>query len=143
MHFISPDPIGLAGGLNLYAYASDPVNWIDPLGLKCWSSARKDFWKNEAKVNSHKYSQRNLVRMNAGLAPKMKVEVFNYKTRMPEIRDVSLEIHHRTLPQRLKTPKVNELWNIEKASPWAHETMDTYRHTGYDLLRIIKGVNSW
>ncbi|NIF22094.1 RHS repeat-associated core domain-containing protein [Candidatus Pantoea multigeneris] len=33
MHFISPDPIGLAGGLNLYAYAPDPVNWADPLGL--------------------------------------------------------------------------------------------------------------
>nr|WP_240155499.1 RHS repeat-associated core domain-containing protein [Pantoea multigeneris] len=36
MHFISPDPIGLAGGLNLYAYAPDPVNWADPWGLsKC------------------------------------------------------------------------------------------------------------
>nr|WP_240155428.1 RHS repeat-associated core domain-containing protein [Pantoea multigeneris] len=35
MHFICPDPIGLAGGLNLYAYAPDPVNWADPLGLKC------------------------------------------------------------------------------------------------------------
>ncbi|NIF22084.1 RHS repeat-associated core domain-containing protein, partial [Candidatus Pantoea multigeneris] len=34
MHFISPDPIGLAGGLNLYAYAPDPVNWADPWGLK-------------------------------------------------------------------------------------------------------------
>uniref|UniRef100_UPI000AF7CF93 RHS repeat-associated core domain-containing protein n=1 Tax=Pantoea sp. A4 TaxID=1225184 RepID=UPI000AF7CF93 len=31
--FISPDPIGLAGGLNLYAYAPDPVNWADPWGL--------------------------------------------------------------------------------------------------------------
>ncbi|WP_370659867.1 RHS repeat-associated core domain-containing protein [Candidatus Pantoea multigeneris] len=36
MHFISPDPIGLAGGLNLYAYAPDPVNWADPWGVsKC------------------------------------------------------------------------------------------------------------
>jgi uncharacterized protein RhaS with RHS repeats len=33
MHFISPDPIGLAGGLNLYTYAPDPVNWADPWGL--------------------------------------------------------------------------------------------------------------
>ncbi len=31
--FISPDPIGIAGGLNLYAYASDPINQSDPLGL--------------------------------------------------------------------------------------------------------------
>jgi RHS repeat-associated protein len=33
--FISEDPIGLLGGFNVYAYAGgDPVNWIDPLGLK-------------------------------------------------------------------------------------------------------------
>ncbi|WP_141231060.1 RHS repeat domain-containing protein, partial [Pseudomonas sp. Irchel 3F5] len=31
--FTQPDPIGLAGGLNLYQYAANPVGWIDPLGL--------------------------------------------------------------------------------------------------------------
>jgi uncharacterized protein RhaS with RHS repeats len=32
--YITPDPIGLFGGLNLYAYVlNDPVNWIDPYGL--------------------------------------------------------------------------------------------------------------
>ncbi|WP_258865507.1 RHS repeat-associated core domain-containing protein, partial [Escherichia marmotae] len=31
--FIVTDPIGLAGGLNLYAYAPNPLSWIDPLGL--------------------------------------------------------------------------------------------------------------
>jgi RHS repeat-associated protein len=31
--FISKDPIGYAGGLNLYAYAPNPTAWIDPLGL--------------------------------------------------------------------------------------------------------------
>ncbi|ECF2154753.1 TPA: hypothetical protein G8L55_002487 [Salmonella enterica] len=31
--FISGDPIGLKGGLNLYAYAPNPLSWIDPLGL--------------------------------------------------------------------------------------------------------------
>ncbi|WP_416235835.1 RHS repeat-associated core domain-containing protein, partial [Salmonella enterica] len=32
--FVSQDPIGLRGGLNLYAYAPNPLTWIDPLGLK-------------------------------------------------------------------------------------------------------------
>ena len=32
--FISPDPIGYLGGLNLYAYCfGDPVNAVDPSGL--------------------------------------------------------------------------------------------------------------
>ncbi|WP_238158697.1 RHS repeat-associated core domain-containing protein, partial [Trabulsiella odontotermitis] len=33
--FTTQDPIGLAGGLNLYQYAPNPIGWIDPLGL--WS----------------------------------------------------------------------------------------------------------
>jgi len=33
--FISPDPIGLAGGLNLHQYAPNPVSWIDPWGWSC------------------------------------------------------------------------------------------------------------
>lgn len=30
--FISQDPIGLVGGINLYQYAPNPVEWMDPLG---------------------------------------------------------------------------------------------------------------
>ncbi|MGN6666319.1 MAG: RHS repeat-associated core domain-containing protein, partial [Trinickia sp.] len=40
--FISMDPIGLRGGLNLYQYAPNPVAWIDPRGLskRCPMSTR-------------------------------------------------------------------------------------------------------
>ena len=31
--YLSPDPLGLAGGINPYQYGPDPVNTIDPLGL--------------------------------------------------------------------------------------------------------------
>jgi RHS repeat-associated protein len=31
--FITPDPIGLAGGMNAYQYAPNPTVWIDPMGL--------------------------------------------------------------------------------------------------------------
>nr|WP_317985390.1 RHS repeat-associated core domain-containing protein [Dickeya dadantii] len=34
--YVSPDPIGVLGGENNYAYAPNPITWIDPLGLaKC------------------------------------------------------------------------------------------------------------
>ena len=32
--YISPDPIGLEGGLNLYGYGPNPVGWADPMGWK-------------------------------------------------------------------------------------------------------------
>lgn len=35
--FINQDPIGLAGGSNLYRYAPNPVSWIDPWG---WCSSK-------------------------------------------------------------------------------------------------------
>ncbi|EMX7998680.1 RHS domain-containing protein, partial [Escherichia coli] len=31
--FMVTDPIGLNGGINLYAYVKNPLTWIDPLGL--------------------------------------------------------------------------------------------------------------
>ncbi len=35
--WLSNDPIGISGGLNLYAFCgNDPVNFVDPIGLKTW-----------------------------------------------------------------------------------------------------------
>lgn len=31
--FISKDPIRLAGGINLHQYASNAIEWVNPLGL--------------------------------------------------------------------------------------------------------------
>ena len=36
--FISRDPIELLGGFNVFAYAPNPVMWIDPWGLSCIES---------------------------------------------------------------------------------------------------------
>ncbi|EFV4957826.1 type IV secretion protein Rhs [Salmonella enterica] len=48
--FISGDPIGLAGGPNLYAYAPNPLGWIDPLGLKVCGLKNKDLGKNGIEI---------------------------------------------------------------------------------------------
>jgi RHS repeat-associated protein len=73
--FISQDPIGLMGGENLYRYAPNPTGWIDPWGWCGWSTARKNFWKNEAKTNPSAYSANNLQRMTQGSAPRLQAEV--------------------------------------------------------------------
>ncbi|WP_369679865.1 hypothetical protein [Burkholderia ubonensis] len=38
---MSKDSIGLAGGINVFQYAPNPVQWIDPLGLRCDSPTEK------------------------------------------------------------------------------------------------------
>nr|WP_219999523.1 RHS repeat-associated core domain-containing protein [Snodgrassella alvi] len=39
--FTMPDPIGLAGGYNLYRYAPNPLMWIDPWGLSAGCGPKK------------------------------------------------------------------------------------------------------
>ena len=44
--FLTKDPLGFAGGENLYQYVSNnPLSWIDPLGL-CSSVVSDYFWEN-------------------------------------------------------------------------------------------------
>lgn len=33
--FVTPDPIGLVGGLNEFRFDLNPISWQDPLGLRC------------------------------------------------------------------------------------------------------------
>jgi RHS repeat-associated protein len=46
--FISPDPIGLLGGLNTYRYAPNVLSWIDPFGLHHVTQSRIDGARREA-----------------------------------------------------------------------------------------------
>ncbi|PIT18160.1 RHS repeat-associated core domain-containing protein [Snodgrassella alvi] len=39
--FTQPDPIGLAGGLNLYQYAPNGLTWVDPWGLWTYNTMPK------------------------------------------------------------------------------------------------------
>ncbi|MDH2433999.1 polymorphic toxin type 47 domain-containing protein [Pokkaliibacter sp. MBI-7] len=55
-HYLTPDPIKLAGGLNHYQYVPNPVNWVDPLGLtsvpgECPKSVPGGSWKFNPEVD--------------------------------------------------------------------------------------------
>jgi RHS repeat-associated protein len=48
------DPLGEAGGMNLYAFVgNNPVNWVDPLGLKTIVIITTDYFLNLVPYGSH------------------------------------------------------------------------------------------
>ncbi|WP_348770852.1 RHS repeat-associated core domain-containing protein [Niveispirillum sp. SYP-B3756] len=59
--FTSQDPIRLAGGSNLAAYAPNPVEWVDPLGLSNYPGV--DF-KGSPDLFPTTGDQRNIVQIN-------------------------------------------------------------------------------
>ncbi|WP_191490210.1 RHS repeat-associated core domain-containing protein [Pseudomonas sp. FEN] len=60
--FTTPDPIGLAGGLNLYQYAPNPFGWLDPWGWAPCSTTTKKLQAhaNAAKKAVYRNPQRSL-----------------------------------------------------------------------------------
>ena len=112
---------------------------------KSWSTQRKNYWKARAKAKdaARKYSAKNLKRMKRGLAPKIRARVKNLKTGKSEIRDISMELHHKYLPQRGRAGASGDPWNLEEVTPWAHEGMDPFRHTGTELEGILNGPGTW
>ncbi|MGX1021512.1 RHS repeat-associated protein [Pseudomonas sp. Y3 TE3536] len=141
--FTQVDPVGLAGGLNLFQYAPNPSSWVDPLGLKCWPSARRHYWKAEAKAAPKgMYSSINMFRMRLGLAPRIRVKEFHFKSGTERIRNVSIELNHRHWPQR-NGKHVDIPYNLEKVTPWEHAAKDHHRHPGSELIEIIQDVSRY
>jgi hypothetical protein len=73
----------------------------------------------------------------------MRVEVVDNHTGVVTIRDVSLELHHTTVPQRVGGATVHDPANLTIVTPWQHESMDPYRHTGTTPLSVVSGPGSW
>ncbi|WP_256679533.1 RHS repeat domain-containing protein [Pseudomonas sp. Fl4BN1] len=141
--FSTQDPIGLMGGENLYQYGLNPLVWVDPLGLKCWNSVRRSYWKAEAKAASKgMYSTTNMLRMRSGLAPRARVKEFHFRMQTVRARNVSLELNHRHWPQRTGR-NVDIPYNLGKVTPWKHAENVPFRYPGSKLIEIVQGVGNY
>jgi len=141
--FVTQDPIGLEGSSNLYRYAANPIIWIDPWGWECWSSARKRYWKAEAKAPTRVYSPDNMALMAQGKAPRMKVKIAIKKGNKARVADIPMELHHKNIPRRTGGTEVHHPKNLDALTPWEHEAVDPFRHTGSIMLKLIEGLDTW
>ena len=144
--FISPDPIGLMGGINLGSYSPNPTMWIDPWGLSCssskprnifrrwrrgdaidkpmpdgrpptWDVVRSRYWKNRADAAKlGEFDAANLARMRRGSAPL-------------DRNGNPMELHHHN-PQRNGGRDVNNPYNLREVTREQHAALDPYRHLG-------------
>jgi len=141
--YISSDPLSMYAGTNCYTYCfNSPYTFSDPLGLECWSTARKNFWKAEAKTNPSKYSAKNIARMEEGKAPMITATIRDKLGSIQQV-DVSMELHHTNIPQRVGGMNVHAPSNLTPLTPWQHEAVDPFRHTGSTLINIDKDVGTW
>ena len=136
--FLTTDPIGYLGGINLYAYChNDPVNFTDPSGY-CEEAPKDpkdmtdeeldDEWK---KLNDKKKSKE-------GLTP-------GEEDRRKEIKKERLKMRKMAkIPGMNKIPNSNDLWwefNFRKAKKIADELLEKY--PGHNDINDAKRHAEW
>jgi RHS repeat-associated protein len=120
--FISKDPIGYSGGLNLYQYVPNPTGWIDPLGLEkvVATNSRRDAMKSaqqhaqvprvskggadipmsrlkpSSRGLNYAHMQRQGARKLGCECVKRKVEVFDHPDGHPELVGDGQPDHHES-----------------------------------------------
>lgn len=72
--YLSPDPVGLAGGERPYGYVPNPLTWVDPLGLSGCPGA------NAANQASSPYGPKNAQQMAEELANKINKNSVTFST---------------------------------------------------------------
>ncbi|HAT7515580.1 TPA: DUF4150 domain-containing protein [Kluyvera ascorbata] len=111
--YVCADPIGLRGGLNLYAYVKNPLTWIDPLGLAGCSAQFKS--RNEAF---------RAAKRDAGIPMNQQPDrIFNSKT--------VFYGDHRNIP--MTDSRKNPIFDSNGNQVWTRE----YQFTRADGTKII------
>lgn len=114
--------------------------------IASWTTAKRDYWKalgaSELANPTGKFSDANIMRMLAGKPSQIRATI-TLKSGQTVTKNISMELHHRSLTQRGGSALRHEPWNLEMTTPWGHQGMDPFRHTGYKLEKILKGTSTF
>jgi len=114
--FTVQDPTGLAGGLNLYQYAPNPLGWIDPWGLS-----------KDTCVGTPRDAQKKVER---GQGPRDIKRIDEPEQSVP----VSQWHAHQTKPEKGKNPALNQDGSIHDGTPtFSKKTLKWLRSYGWNI----------
>jgi hypothetical protein len=109
--------------------------WFSANAAEKMGTIQGRYWMNRAAAAAPgEFTARQLAKMRAGFAPQARVLVRNSAGEI-ETRTISKELHH-ALGNRGTSP-FDEPINIREVWPWQHESIDAYRHIGYEFLNFL------
>jgi RHS repeat-associated protein len=129
--FISPDPIGLAGGANLYAYAPNPVAWADPWG---WSCTPQQMRANAQSGRAWEGTVTSTARGKYGAANVQEQVYIRPLDAQGNPVSYRVRVDNTIGAPGSSTPRIIDA----KASPTAGFTPN--QKTGYPLIRNYRGI---
>jgi RHS repeat-associated protein len=126
--YLSPDPLGLAGGLQPHAYVPTPNCWVDPLGLtECgkWSRAPKSI-QDQMTLNASKQGAGRIIIQNLNDPAFKGMEKWEYKVKSTNGQDSV--VHY------VRDPSNGELMDFKfkkhsthQPKPWGNDpVIDAY-----------------
>ncbi|MDF2400500.1 hypothetical protein GWQ27_03130 [Aeromonas sp. 5HA1] len=75
--YISPDPIGFAGGLRPQGYVHNPLEWVDPLGLVLGKGRPASGWSYTNMPTINGYQNHHVIPRSMGNHPALKAAGFD------------------------------------------------------------------
>ena len=126
--FVSQDPIGLMGGINLFEYAPNPIVWVDPLGLKNY---RDKFWERAGEQDRGKYQVHHIIPQ----------DIFKKEDSGNILRCHGMDVDN--LGNLIGLPRnIND--HPRKGSPWFGNAQHNSKHEAYSgaIRRAIVRIGS-
>ena len=137
--FVSEDPIGLAGGINLYGYVkNNPLNSIDPMGLH---DVDVHYYLTYYLVKNHPCYTEVEARAIANADQGVDEDPSTAPGPYPE--NWSSNIKYHALHGKPHGPFLNKLWpnkSLKGFGTYLHYLQDTYSHAGFTIPMIGHGL---